>query len=378
MTTTRDDRPEGVQPLPEISRLPRYRPGKPVIDRPGLVGFKLSSNESPFAPLPAVVEAMRHADRLNVYPDPTASPLRDRLADLLGVRTSNIVAGTGSLAVLNDVLRVFAGRRADGTVDEVVFAWRSFESYPISIGQTGARGVPVALRPDMTHDLEGMLAAVTARTRVLILCTPNNPTGPALRHTEVRDFLARLPSNVLVVIDEAYVEYVRGDDRLDAMALLREFANVLVLRTFSKAHGLASLRVGYCIAHEHVIRHLEAVAVPFSVPHAAQMAAIASLEALPEVLERVEKTVQEREWFRQELANLGLRVPDAQGNFVWLPLGARSAEFTAICNAQAVSVRQFGAEGVRVSIGLREAHERVLDVTRDLVASNVKESTDVG
>lgn len=373
MPTPPDEHADTVQPRPEITRLPRYRPGKPVIERPGLMGFKLSSNESPFAPLPAVVEAMRQADRLNVYPDPTASPLREQLAALLRVRASNIVAGTGSLAVLNDVLQVFAGRRADGTVDEVVYAWRSFESYPISVGQTGARGVPVALRPDMTHDLEGMLAAVTERTRVLILCTPNNPTGPALRHTEVRDFLTRLPSHVLIVIDEAYVEYVRGGDKLDAMALHREFANVLVLRTFSKAHGLASLRVGYCVAREHVIQYLEAVAVPFSVPHAAQMAAIASLEALPEVLERVEQTVQEREWFRQELSSLGLRVPDAQGNFVWLPLGGRSAEFTAICNAQAVAVRQFGAEGVRVSVGLRAAHERVLDVARDLELSSVKE-----
>lgn len=371
--TVDDAHADTVQPRPEITRLPRYRPGKPVIARPGLVGYKLSSNESPFEPLPVVVAAMRSADRLNIYPEPTALPLREKLADQLGVRPSNIVAGTGSLAVLNDVLQVFAGRGADGTTDEVVYAWRSFESYPISVGQTGARGVPVMLRPDMTHDLEGMLAAVTERTRVLILCTPNNPTGPALRHTEVRDFLARVPSHVLVVIDEAYVEYVRGGDRLDAIALHREFANVLVLRTFSKAHGLASLRVGYCIAREHVIQYLEAVAVPFAVPHAAQLAAIASLKALPEVLERVERTVQEREWFREELSNAGLRVPDAQGNFVWLPLGGRSAAFTTMCAAQAVAVRQFGTEGVRVSIGVRAAHERVLAVARELAQQNVKE-----
>ncbi|MCK2036545.1 histidinol-phosphate transaminase [Microbacterium sp. SSW1-49] len=364
---------DDVQPLPGITRLPRYRPGKPAVGRPGLTAFKLSSNESPFDPLPAVVAAMRQADRLNIYPDPTALPLRESLADLLGVRPSNIVAGTGSLAVLNDVLQVFAGRRADGTTDEVVYAWRSFESYPISVGQVGALGVPVALRPDGTHDLEGMLAAVTERTRVLILCTPNNPTGPALRHSAVRDFLVRVPSHVLVVIDEAYVEYVRGEDRIDAMALHREFTNVLVLRTFSKAHGLAGLRVGYCVAQEHVIQYLETVAVPFSVPHPAQMAAIASLQVLPAVLERVEQTVQEREWFRMELLGSGLRIPDAQGNFVWLPWGELSAEFTALCNAQAVAVRQFGAEGVRVSIGVREAHERVLEVARDIALPSVKE-----
>ena len=373
MMRTVDEHADAVQPRPEITRLPRYRPGKPVIARPGLEGFKLSSNESPFDPLPAVQEAIRLADRPNVYPDPSASPLREKLAELLRIRPSNIVAGTGSLAVLNDVLQVFAGRRPDGTADEVIHAWRSFESYPISIGQTGAHGVPVALRPDMTHDLEGMLAAVTERTRVMILCTPNNPTGPALGHAEVKDFLLRLPSHVLVVIDEAYVEYVRGDDRLDAMAVHREFANVLVLRTFSKAHGLAGLRVGYAIARERVIKHLEAVAVPFSVSQAGQMAAIASLDALPDVLERVERTVQEREWFRTELSSAGLHIPEAQGNFVWLPWGERSAEFTALCNAQAVAVRQFAAEGVRVSIGLREAHLRVLGIVRDLTASNRKE-----
>ncbi len=337
-------------------------PGKPVRTVPGLVGFKLSSNESPFAPLPEVSAAASAAGAFNIYPDPTARPLRERLSTLLRVPEQHIVAGTGSLAVLNDVLRVFAGRRADGTADEVVYPWRSFESYPISIGETGARGVPVPLRADLTHDLEAMLAAITERTRVVILCTPNNPTGAALSHSSVLGFLNLIPPGVLVVLDEAYFEYVRGEDRLDALALYRRFANVLVLRTFSKAHGLAGLRVGYCIAQEAITDHLRTIAVPFSVPQVSQAAAIASLEHLNAVLDRVDQTVAEREWFRGRLRSLGIDVPDAQGNFVWLPFGADSREFVELCAENAVSVRQFLDEGVRVSIGTREAQERVLSL----------------
>lgn len=360
------DTDSAVRPRPEILELPRYRPGKPVRSISGIVGYKLSSNETPFDPLPEVLDAALSAQSFNIYPDPIALPLREELSQVLEVPAEHIVAGTGSLAVLNDILQVFAGRRADGTADEVVYAWRSFESYPISVGQTGARGVPVPLLPDLTHDLAGMLAAITERTRVVLLCSPNNPTGPALTHSQVRDFLSQVPSHVVVVLDEAYQEYVRSRDPLDAIALYRQFENVVVLRTFSKAHGLAALRVGYCIARSHIVEPLNTIAVPFSVPQISQVAAIASLRQLPQVLERVQQTVTERDWLVDELASLGLDVPDAQGNFVWLPLGAQSSRFTQICADGVLSVRQFLDEGVRVSIGVREANERIIALYRDV------------
>ncbi len=355
-----------VQARPDIVRLPRYRPGKPVRSVPGLTGYKLSSNETPFGPLPEVIEAVAEAATYNIYPDPSALPLREELAQLLEVPVDNIVAGTGSLAVLNDIIQAFAGRDELGVSDEVIYAWRSFESYPISVGATGAAAVPVALTSNYAHDLEGMLNAITERTKIIILCTPNNPTGPALTHTEVIDFLNRVPANVMVILDEAYVEYVRGEDRLDAISVYRQFANVVVLRTFSKAHGLAALRVGFCIAHEHITQYLATIAVPFSVPQVSQVAAITSLRHLPRVLERVDATVRERQALVDALLEAGAGVPDAQGNFVWLPLGDRSAAFTQLCADNAISVRPFLDEGVRVSIGERAANDRVLALYLDM------------
>jgi histidinol-phosphate aminotransferase len=355
----------GITPRPVVGRLPRYAAGKPPAAVDGLASYKLSSNENPLPPLPAVLEAIAHQTDFNRYPDPLSSKLRAALADFLGVPAEDIVTGAGSLGALNQILATFAGQNEDGKPDEVIYAWRSFEAYPISVGLAGAESVRVPVTRDGRHNLDAMAAAVTARTKVILLCTPNNPTGPALTATEAEAFIRSVPSHVVVVIDEAYQEFVRAADAVDGIALYRKYPNVVVLRTFSKAHGLAGLRVGYSLSNPGLTQHLRVAATPFAVSQIAEKAAIVSLQNFPQVVERVQTLVDERSRVTAGLRELGWAVPEAQGNFVWLDLGPDSAGFAEMAGAQALSVRAFPGEGVRVSIGEPEANTRFLQLCAD-------------
>ena len=362
MIESNSRRPAGVYPRPAVGRLPQYVAGKPPVVVPGLESFKLSSNENPLGPVPPVQEVIRQAADVHRYPDPSSTLLRNALSDFLDVPAEDIVTGAGSLGALNQILAAFAGQNDDGCHDEVIYAWRSFEAYPICVGLAGAKSVQIPVRPDGTHNLAAMAAAVTDKTRVILLCTPNNPTGPALRSQDVHDFMGALPPHIVVVIDEAYQEFVRLEDAVDGVKLYREFPNVIVLRTFSKAHGLAGLRVGYSISQPHITQYLRAAATPFAVSNIAELAAVASLQNYGQVVERVQSLVNERERVVSGLRNAGWMIPDAQGNFVWLPLGQKTPEFEALAASQGLSVRAFGDEGVRVSIGEEAANSRFLDV----------------
>lgn len=352
----------GIRPRPVVDLLPRYAAGKPPVPVEGLVSYKLSSNENPLPPIPAVQQAIAGRTDFNRYPDPLSSKLRGALADLLGVPAEDIVTGAGSLGALNQLLATFAGQNDDGKADEVIYAWRSFEAYPISVGLAGAESVQVPLTAEGRHDLDAMAAAVTARTRMILLCTPNNPTGPILTTAETERFLKTVPSDVVVVIDEAYQEFVRADDAVDGIEMYRKHPNVVVLRTFSKAHGLAGLRVGYSVSQPELTQHLRVTATPFAVSQIGEDAAVASLQHFGEVVERVQSLVDERDRVTAGLRELGWFVPDAQGNFVWLDLGSNSADFAALAGERALSVRAFGNEGVRVSIGEPEANSRFLEL----------------
>jgi histidinol-phosphate aminotransferase len=222
--------------------------------------------------------------------------------------------------------------------------------------------VQVPLLPDSAHDLEGMAAAITDRTRVILLCTPNNPTGPALTEQEVRSFLDRVPTNVVVVLDEAYVEFVRKAGAVEGIQLYRDYPNVIVLRTFSKAHGLAGLRVGYSISQPALTQHLRVSATPFAVSQVAEHAAVTSLRNIDEVRARVQTIVDERVRVVSGLKDLGWRIPEAEGNFIWLALGENTPEFAALAEQRGLSVRAFGTEGIRVSIGEPEANSRFLEL----------------
>ncbi len=346
------------QPRAHVERIPAYVPGRPPTPRPGTTTYKLSSNENPYPPLPGVVEAAHRAvDSMNRYPDMGSALLYGGLADRLGVPVEDLAAGTGSVALIYQLLTAYCDPG-----DEVVHAWRSFEAYPIAITSAGAVSVRVPVTADGRHDLDAMAGAITARTRVVMVCTPNNPTGPSVTQTELDAFLARVPSHVLVVVDEAYLEFVRMDDAVDGLATYRGRSNVVLFRTFSKAYGLAGFRVGYAVAPAPVAAALRAVSLPFGVSTVAQVAAVASLDAEQALLERVEALVAERDRVVAGLREVGWDVPSPQGNFVWFDLGERTGAFAAAAEEAGIVVRPFAGEGCRVSIGEDEANTRLLEV----------------
>jgi len=354
-----------VQPRPVVARLPKYAAGKPPTAVEGITAYKLSSNEIPFGPLDTVHQAVVEQSSLNRYPDPLSTKLREALSQYLDVPAEDIVTGAGSLGALTQILSTFAGQNEDGIQDEVIYAWRSFEAYPILVQTAGALPVEIPLLEDGRHDLEAMITAVNENTSVILLCTPNNPTGPILTQAEVDDFLARVPKNVLVVLDEAYIEFVRDEKSVDGLHTYREHENVVLLRTFSKAHGLANLRVGYSVAHPEITNNIRVMATPFAVSSVAEDAAVASLSQIDRVLERVDSLVQERERVVAALKEQGWKIPSTQANFVWLSLGEKTAEFVERANEVALSVRGFTNEGVRVSIGEVEANDRFIELCKE-------------
>ncbi|MEU7001616.1 histidinol-phosphate transaminase [Nonomuraea sp. NPDC046570] len=337
-----------------LDTMPPYKAGKAVVSPDGR-SYKLSSNESPYDPLPSVIEAIAEGARqINRYPDPAAVKLTEAIAERFGVPAGHVALGAGSVTVAQQLFETVGEPGA-----EVIYAWRSFEAYPLLADLAGVTSVRVPLK-DEEHDLDAMAAAITDRTRMIFVCNPNNPTGTSIRRAELEAFLDRVPENVLVVLDEAYREYVRDADVPDGLALYRDRPNVCVLRTFSKAYGLAGLRVGYLIGHEPVAAAVRKTIVPFAVNHLAQIAAVASLRAEEELLERVDTVVKERTRVREALIAQGWTVPPTEANFVWLRLGDRTMDFAAACAVEGVAVRPFEGEGARVSIGDPEANDAFL------------------
>ena len=358
------------QPRPNVLEIPPYVAGKPPAQRPGLTSYKLSSNENPYPPLPGVLEAAQAAvARMNRYPDMGATALYAALAERFGVPVEHLSLASGSVGLIYQLVQAYCDPG-----DEVVFAWRSFEAYPIAVTAAAAKAVRVPVLPDGRHDLDAMAAAITERTKVVLVCTPNNPTGPAVTQTELDAFLAKVPSHVLVVVDEAYVEFVRMDDAVDGLATYRAHENVVLTRTFSKAYGLAGFRVGYAVGPAPIAGALRAVSLPFGVSSVAQAAAIASLAAEAQLFERVEALIGERTRVLSGLRDAGWRIPEAQGNFVWFDLGPRTADFAAAADELGIVVRPFAGEGARVSIGEVEANDRILQLAHTFDPSFVHEA----
>ncbi|WP_067202095.1 histidinol-phosphate transaminase [Microbacterium sp. XT11] len=344
---------------PAIAALAPYRQGKQA----GPDAFKLSSNENPFEPLPSVEAALQRITPVNRYPDATAGRLRERLGARYGVTADEVHVAAGSVSILHQLILATAS-----VGDEVVYAWRSFEAYPSLPLVAGATGVQVPLTADSRHDLDAMADAVTDRTRAIIVCTPNNPTGPIVTSEEFAAFISRVPADVLVILDEAYAEFVTAPGAVDGLAerIFERHPNVVVLRTFSKAYGLAGLRVGYAIGNEKVLDAARTTGIPLSVTSAAENAAIASLDAEAELLDRVAVIVERRARLVEGLRSQGWDVPDAQGNFVWLPTGEQTDAAAATFLANDLVVRPFSGDGIRISVGEEASIARVLEVAASL------------
>jgi histidinol-phosphate aminotransferase len=344
----------------DLDALPSYVPGRNVADLARELGLaeaiKLASNEVPFGPLPGVPEAVAEAVRsAHRYPDLASVQLRDKLAGRYGVDPERLVTGCGSVALAEHLAKATC---LPG--DEIVYSWRSFEAYPIVAAGGGATSVRVPNTAGHGHDLPAMADAITDRTRLVFVCSPNNPTGTALRRDELDRFLARVPSDVLVVLDEAYREFVTDDQVPDALETYGDRPNVVVLRTLSKAWGLAGLRVGFLIAHPPVAAAIRKVVTPFSTSVVAQAAAMAALDQRDEVARRCALVVSERDRVTEALRKLSVNVPTSQANFVWLPLGDQAAPFAAACEAHGVIVRPFQPDGVRVTVGMPEENDAFL------------------
>lgn len=348
---------ERVRLRPEIESIVPYRQGRTAAED----AFKLSSNENPYPPLPAVLHAIALSS-VNRYPEASAAAVRNRIAERWGISPEQVQVGAGSVSV---IAQLIAAASAPG--DEVVYAWRSFEAYPLLVATAGSTGIQVPLTPDARHDLPAMAAAITDRTRVVIVCSPNNPTSTVVTHDEFVAFMEQVPSNVLVLLDEAYAEFVTDPDAVRGERVIHDYPNLVVLRTFSKAYGLAGLRIGYAVGPEYVMDAARAVAIPLSVTEPAQRAAIASLENEPELLERVHALAELRDEVTRGLADLGWSIPAPQGNFVWLPTGEHTAKAAEIFESHGIIVRALG-DGIRVSIGEKEAVDKLLRAAAEVVS----------
>lgn len=346
---------------PDLSTLPAYVPGSL---QPG--ALKLASNESSLSPLPSVSAVINDAtSNLNRYPDMASGALRGKLAQWLGVDLDNVAVGNGSSALCQQLVQATC---TDG--DEVVYAWRSFEAYPILCKIAGAVGVGVPLKRGR-HDLKAMSDAIGERTRLVFVCNPNNPTGTTVSRDEFREFMGRVPADVTVVLDEAYVEYNRDAESPVALEELQRYPNLAVCRTFSKAYGLAGLRLGYMVGPAELVEAVNKVGIPFGVNALAQAAGIASVEAQGELAARVDATVAERERVEAYLAGVAPAGADeaeaaepltypSQANFVWLNAGERAEALDEALKREGVIARCFAGEGVRVTVTTAEETDVLL------------------
>jgi histidinol-phosphate aminotransferase len=365
-----------VSARPAVQRLPAYKPGRNPADLAREIGVdravKLASNEVAFPPLPAVVQALAAAmGETHRYPDNGAVVLTQALAERYDVDPGQVVTGCGAVMLCQQLAQSY---NDPGT--SIAFAWRSFEMYPLLAQVAGARSVQVPLTPGRpggpadTHDLDALAAAIDETTRLVFVCNPNNPTGTAVRRAELERFLDAVPADTLVVLDEAYREFVTDPDVPDGVQLMRGRPNVAVLRTFSKAWGLAGLRVGYLIAEDPAVAEaVRKTHVPFSVSTLAQAAAVAALASEDEVRRRIAAVVTERDRLTAALRDRGFDVSDSQANFVWLPVGAQAAGLAAALEARAVITRPFAGEGIRVTVGTPEEDDVFLAALDDVRAA---------
>jgi len=355
----------GARVKPWVAALKPYEPGKPIeaLERElGIAGaVKLASNENPLGPSPHALEAVRRAlAGLHRYPDGTCFRLRSRLSEELGVEPRQLVFGCGADELLELVAKAFLGPG-----DECVFAWPSFAMYPIVARGMGATPVAVPLDAELVHDLGAMIDALTPQTRVAIVCNPNNPTGTSVGAEAFDRFAARLPDDVVLLIDEAYVDFARRPDFPDGLGWVARRPGTVVVRTFSKISGLAGLRVGFGVADPELAGYLERARHPFNVNVLAEAAALAALDDREHRERTVRGNAEGIAYLRRELAALGIETWPSEANFVLARPGPGVYEFLL---REGVIVRPLGGFGlpehVRITIGLPEENERLVKALR--------------
>jgi histidinol-phosphate aminotransferase len=355
-----------------LARMPGYQAGVPTGQAPEAIAAagiaQLASNESPFPPHPQVIEAIeRAAGSMHRYPDPDATLLRRRIAERYDAEPSRVAVGNGSCEILLAAAESLCEPGA-----EILYGWPAFSMYPYLAALTGAREIKVPLDAEDTHDLEAMATEITAATQLVLVCNPNNPTGTHLPASAVAAFCARVPQHVTVILDEAYVEFQVDDDPDASLDLLRDFPNLVVLRTFSKCYGLAGLRVGYAIGSVGFRAAVDAVRQPFSVNALAQAAGAEAILHQDDVERRVTSTIAERLRVEEALRAMDLRTADTQANFSWIDLGeADEATVVAGLADKKIAVRPgtpLGDPGhIRVSYGTEAENERFLSVFGELL-----------
>ena len=350
----------------KLERLPHYEAGlhedaaREAFGAEDIV--KLASNESPWGPHAAVAEAIAEAaSRLNRYPDQYATRLRRRIAERFEVEPGQVAVGNGSCEIL-----LAAAEALCEPGSEIVFAWPSFSIYPHLAALTGAREIRVPLADGYVHDLDAMLTEITAATQLVVVNNPNNPTATHLSAARIAEFCERVPRHVTIALDEAYIEFQVNDDPDQTVGLLREFPNLVLLRTFSKVYGLAGLRCGYALGSAKFRAAIDAVRQPFSVNELAQVAAAEAILHQDDVADRVERTIAERLFVEEGVRELGLEPPDSQANFSWVPLGdLDEREVIERLGERGIVVR--GGEGlggpghIRVTYGTRQENQRFMD-----------------
>lgn len=364
--TSGNGEPESAgRPRASVTDLPAYKPGKAAAqaeEEHGIANaIKLASNEGPWGPLPSVLQLLSDSGAgINRYADSRATELRERIASWVSVDPSQVTVGCGSVGLIQQLFLAYIDPG-----DEVVFPWISFEVYPVFTQLMSGVAVKPAL-VDNAVDLDAVAAAVTERTKMVILANPNNPTGTAFSIGELETFMAKIPNQTLVVLDEAYREFMDPALGNPLDSLLGDNANMIVLRTFSKAQGLAALRVGYAVASADLISTLDRTALPFAVNGQAQVAAIASIDANDQIMERVQTIRGERDRMVGLLRSDGWNVPTPETNFVYLAIGERTSDVHLALEKAGLVTRPFPGVGLRITVGEVSENERVLDTLAPL------------
>jgi len=343
-----------------------YVPGKPISDVQRELGLsdviKLASNENPLGCSKKVIQALSDAlTDLSLYPDGNATVLRNKLAEKHGLKPEQFIFGAGSNEIITFIAQIFLNPG-----DESIYAKPSFSWYDTAVLAAGANPVIVPLR-DYTHDLETMKKSITGKTKIIWICNPNNPTGTIITAAEQEEFLKAVPSNIVVVFDEAYYEFARGGDYPESVPLLEKYPNIIILRTFSKAYGLASLRVGYGMASEEIVSYLNRVRPPFNVNTLAQTAAIAALEDEDFVNEIIKVNKAGLDMLYAAFDKLGLKYVKSHANFIWVETPFASGEIFQELLHKGVIVRPFMGNWLRITVGTKEQNEKLINALTELL-----------